>query len=236
MEKKSMIVLAAIVAAFTTSSFAQETESETKTLFHLSKVSNIGLYVAPEYQYGQLKNQFTSFGGYSVMLVFNNTFSIGMHQMESLDPKYSPSGVSPLLLSSSSLGLKMEYTFKPNSSVHVSFPLIIGSGSLRADSASNTMSAYDTIMDMHKSDRKPIDRGSRAEFLLIQPGVQLEANLFKFVKVYAGAYYRIPIDLNNNSTAMLTKNVLQGVLFNAGLKIGLFDYSTSKLLHHKATN
>ena len=62
---------------------------------------------------------------------------------------------------------------------------------------------------------------SESYWLLHSTGVQLEANVFKFMKVYAGVNYRlawkdaIPNQLGNST--------VEGLSANAGIKIGVFE-------------
>jgi hypothetical protein len=69
-------------------------------------------------------------------------------------------------------------------------------------------------------------------FVVVQPGINLEMNLLRYAKLYVGANYRLSF-LNDNQTALLPANTLQGFSINAGLKMGLFDY---KLGRKKAAN
>ena len=75
--------------------------------------------------------------------------------------------------------------------------------------------------------------GNGAAFIFVQPGVNIEANVLKFMKVFAGASYRIAASgesHHNNVTSFdsPTLGQLQGLTFNAGIKIGYDFY-----LHRK---
>lgn len=225
--KKIILLVALFVFANSIRIYSQDT---TKTLFHfhMPKINYIGLYVAPEYQYGQLKNGFTSFAGFSGMLLFNKNFAAGVTIQNSFDRSYSPSGISPLNLSGQFAGLRLEYTIHPDKAVHLSFPLLFGMGSARADSASRARpSQSDTTLQGHKFNRNE-NRGNRSDYFLIQPGVQIEVNLFKYVKIYVGASYRVTINSETPATSTIPANVLDGLSLNAGLKLGLFDYNTCR--------
>jgi hypothetical protein len=201
-------------------------QDSTKTLFKLPKLNTIGFYIAPEFQYGQLKNNFTDFGGLSGMILFNKSFGIGFSMYKSLDRGYAPSGVSPLVLHASYAGLKFEYTLNPDNAIHISFPLTIGGGNASLDSASyvSRIPVRDSV-GRRLPTLKP--RVPQNNFFLIQPGVQLEANLFKAVKLYAGVNYRFVLA---DKLTTLPMNTMQGFSADIGVKIGLFGIPLHKTM------
>ena len=197
--------------------FKSNAQEPAKTLFKTPTINQVGLYVAPEYQYGQLKNQFTSLGGASLMLLVNQQFAFGFSGQRSLDQSFSPSGISPLYLHSGMGGLKLEYTPKPASAVHVSFPLFIGMGFAQADSS------YTGFRRVNSDSLMRANRANRNDYFIIQPGVTVEANVIKYVKVFAGVNYRFAINRDNTNTLPLS--TMQGFSAFAGVKVGLFDYN-----------
>lgn len=213
-------ILFSLVALMLTASqiVAQDT---THTILKLNRPQYLGLYIAPEMQYGQLNSGFTPFGGASAMLLIGKRFAIGMTAQRSLNESYSPKGVSPLYLQGGFGGLKMEYTAKPNAAIHMSFPLVVGMGFASTDS---------TLNRGRHLDNRDYGNGNRFgnnNFVVIQPGIQVEGNLIRYAKFFVGASYRIAIANSNNSTTIPT-NTLSGVSINAGLKLGLFDFYIGK--------
>ena len=226
--KKLNLLLGMTLLVASGSMYAQDS---TKVLFHIPKpnISTIGIYIAPEYQYGQLKNKFTSLGGFSGMVLFNSKFGIGGTMERSLDRSFSPSGISPLYLHTSVGGLKLEYVIMPQSVVHFAVNLTIGGGMARADSSSSFRNYYDRSDRMDFGDHN-IDRhdrmnetGIQSNFFITQPGAQIEANLFKYVKLFAGVNYRFAIQ-GNRSNALIPTSTMQGLSASVGLKIGLFEH------------
>ena len=116
---------------------AEKTYSQdsTLTLFKLPHISSVGIYAAPEFQYGQLDKTFTNFGGGAIMIILNNHFAFGGSWIQNMTIRYSPNDLNKLFLKSSFGGLKFEYTINPNSIVHFSFPVLIGMGMSRLDSS-----------------------------------------------------------------------------------------------------
>lgn len=245
--KKRMSVLL-VLLCMATSIYAQDS-NETKTLFGkkewkpLKKINYLGLYVAPEIQYAGLAGGFTPMVGASAMLQINKKWGIGGVAYTTLGD-YTPTQLSSTKAYNFDAqfgGLKLEYTVKPNSLVHVSFPLIIGAGMARIDSAGRKRGEWDMFGEkgmkgegMHSEG----DRRGRGDhmgdnlFFMIQPGVHLEMNVIKYAKVFLGASYRIAAGKSEtNSTNPLlipTSSQMSGFSMNAGLKVGLFDYNIRK--------
>ncbi len=231
MKKGIMLILLVVSSLGAYKASAQDT---VKTLLHLKSPKTWGLYVAPEYQYGQIKNVFTSYVGGSAMLMLNNRFAFGLTAQGSADEGFSPAGISPLLVRNEFGGLKFEYVVKPASAVHISFPLVIGGGNLRADSTSYVGIVKDENDGGGKGNHngnyggKNDNRGYSAEYGVIIPGINIEANVVKHAKLFVGASYRIPFSVTtNNATAatLLPTTAIQGLSINAGIKVGLFQNS-----------
>lgn len=197
---------------------AQDT---THMLLKFSRPRYIGLYVAPEIQTGQLNNSFTAIGGGTAMLLLNQKWGFGIAGYKILEDGFSPKDVAPLYLRAYYGGLKMEYTPDPTAAVHLTFPLMIGMGMAHTDSLK---------FDHHgrgfdHNNRNDFDFRDHNEAVIIQPGLQLEANMIRYLKIFAGANYRLAF---NNSNATIPKNTFSGLSLNLGLKVGLFDYWIGK--------
>jgi hypothetical protein len=239
MKKLSTIALGVLSSAV---SLAQTNDSSatTKTLLHLPKITHIGFYIAPEIEYGQLSTAFTPFAGHSAMVLFNNKFAIGYTASQSIDRNYSPTSVFPLYVQSNFSGLKLEYILNPKAPVHVSFPLMIGYGQTSAGSLNQltTNNYNDTLYHTkeHKGGNKNgthnrNDNMSTSNYFVVQPSVNIEANLFKYIKLFAGVNYRVTIETKAGST--LPSNALNGLAGTIGLKLGLFEINTAFLKKKK---
>jgi hypothetical protein len=217
-----IIFMASLGLFFSTTLVAQDsTKSSMQTLFGGKgakyKINYLGLYFAPEFQYGQLDGSFTPMGGMSMMLQVNKKWGIGM-------TGFAGRGSSTDTTQNGGhfAGLKLEYTPKPNNRFHVSFPLMVGMGQTGGRGFGDNMGrrngrnhgGFDG--DDDRFDYNGIERSSYA---VIQPGVSAEANLFRYAKVFAGANYRFAFNSSGYSTA------LQGFSTNVGVKIGVFDYA-----------
>jgi hypothetical protein len=182
----------------------------------------IGLFIAPEVQYGQLNTKFTLLGGGSVMLLLNKKWGLGVSAYHSLDESFSTMNVTPLYLTASYMGARVEYTLNPNAAVHLTFPLMIGIGRASTDSLSDELMFGDNDNDDHHG----FDRfGNHDHAFIVKPGIQVEANIIRYLKIFAGANYRVSF-IENNAT--FPKNTFSGLSLNLGFKLGLFDYWVGK--------
>lgn len=247
MKSKNLIRLVFAMVCVANGLYAQNS-NETKTLLSsknfkpFSKIKTVGLYVAPEIQYAGLAGSFAPMGGLSVMIQANQKWGIGATGFSTLGD------FTPTKLSSTKAynfdakfgGLKLEYTPKPNALIHVSFPLVIGGGMAQIDSVGanyNEKNAGDMYGEKVKNETD-IQYGGNDEkgklggdnmFFMIQPGVHLETNIFKYSKIFVGANYRIAAGKsgasNTNPALIPTSNQLSGFSVNFGVKVGLFDYN-----------
>lgn len=216
---KMMILCASLGLVCSAKVMAQDsTKSSMKTVFGTKKpkmkINYLGIYFAPEYQYGQLGSTSTSLSGAALMLQFNKRFAIGATGFGSFRNRQNTD------LNAQFGGLKMEYTVKPDAAVHVSFPLVVGFGGNGFDDDGDGRGRerdrdyddmYDDDMDMRNFSR------------IIQPGINVEANLNRYAKFYVGANYRFAFNHHSSNTTDLS-----GFAANAGLKLGIFDYSLKK--------
>jgi len=203
----------------------QDTVPTTQTLFSKTKlkINSWGIYVAPEFTYGQYAGDFTPMMGGSAMVVLNKKFAIGGNVSSIANRNFTPTDLSAtntMRMHARTAGLRMEYSFAPHKLVHFTIPLTIGVGRANADSTSFTGG-----FGPHEGGR--LGRNG-AGFGFIQPGVNVEMNVFKYAKLFVGANYRIATNVFGNNTANLTTSQLSGLGINAGLKLGIFDKSCKK--------
>ena len=221
--KKTLLMVSFALLAFT--GFAQKQDStEMKTLFKTGKnekcsINTLGVYFAPEFQYGQIGTSNSALHGASMMLLINKKWGIGTTMYS------NRKGGNDQMNSFG--GLKLEYTFKPNSVFHFTIPLVIGMG---------RTGDFNTIRQDNFGQGRPprgghsdsFDNGSMTR--IIQPGIMAEANVFKYMKVFAGANYRFAFDRSGYNADMA------GFTASAGLKFGVFDYKLHQKSHRRDKN
>jgi hypothetical protein len=218
---KLIILLASVGVFFSVGVMAQDsTKSSMQTLFGGKsakyKINYLGLYFAPEFQYGQLEGNFTALSGASMMLQVNKKWGIGITGFAGGGSRTDTSKNGGHFG-----GLKLEYTPKPDARFHVSFPLMVGMGQ-----TGGTYMGYKEGRNGRNHDRfdndnylYDYDATGRVFSTVIQPGVSLEGNVFRYAKVFVGANYRFAFNSSGYNAD------LQGFSANAGLKIGVFDYA-----------
>jgi hypothetical protein len=227
---KNFFAIATLVGmSFNALNAQNQQPDSTQTRYLFAKPSSIGLYFQPEMGYGQLNGEMTTFGGASGMLLLNKQWGIGVTGAQSTNRSFSPAGVKPLYMNANYGGLKLEYTVNPNAPIHVTFPLTLGMGVVTADSLSN--------FGRGRGDRDGGMWGSntnsayRNQYGVVIPGITLEANLFRFAKLSVGANYRLAFAQTVGTK--VPENSLNGFNVSAGLKVGLFDVSTSRRKRHQ---
>lgn len=92
-------------------------------------------------------------------------------------------------------GLLLEYTLFPNSRLHLAFPLLIGGGYMFYSQQSN----HDSIQDNynHGFHHNYI---SSDNFFVVEPGVRLECNIIRKLRLGLGVSYRYSPDLKLKNT------------------------------------
>lgn len=201
---------------------------QTQYVFDLkrNKLKSLGFYFAPEMGVSQLNKSTVPLGGGSFMFVINKKLGIGFAGQITGNPNNNNE-----LLKLGYGGLKLEYTIKPNSKVHTTIPLIIGTGFANNDSlryrygSPNRPHGGGYYQDF---DRK----NNYSQFFVIQPGVNLEANLIRFVKIFGGLNYRLATKINDgrnvSSSTPISAGKVSGITATIGLKFGLFDYQVHR--------
>ncbi|MDR1171171.1 MAG: hypothetical protein LBL24_01820 [Bacteroidales bacterium] len=109
-------------------------------------------------------------------------------------------------------GLFVAPTIYSNALVHASFPVFAGYGSVSYE-------MYDTS-----------DAANRVEnsdgFWVFEPGLELELNLMKFIRIAVGGYYRYCGNVNlyyeNGSEKIVPSNILNNFSVSVRLRFGKF--------------
>ena len=210
-------------------------DDRTRTLFSGMKnptksLKYLGLSVGSEFQYGSLAGEFTPMAGGSAMLHINKKWGLGVAGYSTTN-NFTPTALNAKSLLNLNVmygGLKLEYTPNPNAPIHVSFPLLIGGGLARVDSSNNYRDNFGGRggRDRDRNGNREYN-GRGTDFFVIQPGINVEANVIRFLKIYAGASYRITPSVNTEVAITLptpTASQLSGLNLSAGVKLGVFDY------------
>jgi len=179
---------------------AQEKEEEVKTFFG-NKEYEYGGYGCPEVKFTSFMQQFAVMAGGKGGWVIDHTFTIGgggyglVSSVEAPDIYNKPNNdTREYYFQIGYGGLFLEYTYSSNSLVHFTVNTLIGAGG-----ASFTPYRYGMNNNMGYDN----ERFDSSPFFVVEPGIGVELNVFKFFRIELGASYRYisGMDLNDFGSA-----------------------------------
>ncbi len=201
MKIKLIIILSAVVINITA-----QTNEEAKTLFGNGK-PHIGYFINPSCQFGNFAGTNAVIPGIGAGVILNKKYSLNILYKLTVTESTPAGEANQLYLHGQWFGFKAEYSLKPEGMVHLNFPLEIGAGEIELD-----------LKDSYENDQVFIPSGD-AWFAYLEPGVAVEINLQKFIKLNLSAGYRFVSDVTFRN---ISEKDLKGFTFTTGLKIGLF--------------
>lgn len=223
--KKSITFLFALLAAAAVSLRAQEQQPEekpAKTAYPQSDINTVFKSSPRVTGYGAISNKFTSIDGEFMNLAevyggvyFNRKFMLGVGGAASTNNLPVPdqfSAIEDRKLSYQyvQFGLYSEYVIGSNKAIHPVVHLFAGPG---------LTVQYDRYNwdDFDEFDHE--DHRDENWFMVAEPGVAVEINLFRWMRFSPGVSYRMAF---GNDAAGLSDSKLSGMSFNATMKFGRF--------------
>ncbi|MEZ4945282.1 MAG: hypothetical protein R2804_07120 [Cyclobacteriaceae bacterium] len=214
-----IIILVLLVGFASATSFGQTQQEdrggEIQTLFNRNPIRSSG-------GYGAITNKFTSINGEYANMVemyggwyVNQRFLLGLSGSATTNNIPVPSEYSALPGEDLSyeyvqFGLATEYVLGSNRTFHLVFQLMTGAGlTVQYDRYGYRESNY-------RSYNLPMDENW---FFVAEPGVQLEVNVFKWMRFSPGYSYR---SVYGSDVAGLSDDDLSGSSYNLTLKFGKF--------------
>ncbi|MFH0866864.1 MAG: hypothetical protein V1904_11765 [Bacteroidota bacterium] len=176
-------------------------KNEIKTVFGNKKVPQ-GVYFGFSVGYSIIKDKDAFTSGARLMWVIGHSFAWGLAGSGFANNFHSDAGSS---LQGGYGGLMFEPILLPKYPVHLSFPVMLAAGGVAKVNA-----------DMWESDYMADDDDA---FFIAEPGVELEMNLLKFVRLSVGVTYRFTTDIY---LANESHDVLNGLNTMVSLKFGKF--------------
>jgi len=110
-------------------------------------------------------------------------------------------------------GLLLEPIIAPKWPVHLSLPIIVGAGGI---SYIEKYLIQKNDPDDEEWENRPVDSDA---FFVFEPGVELEFNFFKFMRLSFGIYYRFTDNIDIKNTK---QDVLEGMSIGGSMKFGKF--------------
>ena len=205
------LALLGIILILTGQTMAQERQ-EYKTLFGGKQYKADGYYGALMINYGQVKNEDIILVGARGGWIIDQAFTIGLagYGLTNDIDLYDVYANDVVNMAGGYGGLLLEPIILPNYPVHIAFPVIIGAGGV----------AYiDNYWKYHDDNWEPIVYDSDA-FFVLEPGIEVEFNMTRFLRLGLAATYRYTADLELYNT---DPEVLNGFNFGLSFKLGKFN-------------
>jgi hypothetical protein len=201
MKHKFIILLCALTLNLTA-----QTDKEVKTLFGNGK-PQIGYFLSPSLQVGKFAGSTAVIPGIGGGVIFNKKLSLNVLYKFTVTENTPVGEVDQFYLHGQWGGLKCEYSINPEKAVHLSFPLEVGIGEVELD-----------LKDSYEGQHLIVPSVD-AWFANIEPGLALEVNIWKYMKLNIAAGYRFVSDVTFRN---ISEKDLMGATFSAALKFGLF--------------
>jgi hypothetical protein len=189
---------------------AQVYHSEIQTLTGPGR--STGFYFGFSSQYSQVAGYDAFGGGGTFALIANHGLAIGItgkgfftqpyEKIYGSNTSYSYTGGYG--------GLLIEPILFPKFPVHVSFPIILGGGGIARSILTNYNYPYD-YTDIYFEDAEP--------FMIAEPGMEIEFNVARWMRLAVGASYRFTTPLE---TTTYESNPLDGFSGGFSFKFGKF--------------
>lgn len=191
---------------------AQErTGNEYRTLFGNRNHSSNGGYGAFIMGFGRIDDSDAFFGGMKGGWMIDHSLTIGMAGygfMNNLDINMTPGSVSRHLTGGYG-GLLIEPVIAPFYPIHLTIPIILGAGGI----AQVDQYYYDQYYY-----QEPLVNDASA-FFVVEPGIELELNIVRFMRIAAGASYRFTSDIDIQG---VSDKAMNGFMGQVSLKFGKF--------------
>jgi hypothetical protein len=161
--------------------------------------------------YSQIDNKNGALFGGQLALLLNHNIGIGFGGKAFMNEYHYDNNLAENVnLQGGYGGLLIEPILGAKQAVHFSFPILVGAGGIaHADKIYNYGHNY--YYEDHINDTEA--------FFVVEPGAEVEFNLFKFFRWSLGASYRYTSNIDLYDT---NKQVLHGFSFSTTFKFGIF--------------
>jgi hypothetical protein len=211
--KKVSLFLGLILIFFSVS--AQDDYPEVQTLFGNKGPS--GGYLGFNMKMTEIAGEEALFVGGEVAFVANRAINIGVAGYGMVN-EYKLNELSPdldlLYLEMGYGGLHLEPVIHSEGVLHVTLPVLLGAGGIAQSERPLWLEEDGEVNIVWERDYFESDY-----FFVAEPGLNLELNVFKFMRVAAGASYRFTTDIDLGS---MDKDALNGWNANLSLRVGWF--------------
>jgi hypothetical protein len=217
--KKFAVLIAGLMAVVIVNAQqeTQKTNNEMQTIFGKDHQPTVGWFVGIESAYTKFDNRDVWMGGINFGMTIDHHLSMGLtgRGWYERDEMFYPelTDTTGAYLEGGYGGLLLEYTLFPQSVVHLSFPVIIGAGGTTYVSDKEYMEWDDDEWD---TSHEVLDTDA---FFVIEPGVNAEVNILRFMRLHAGVSYRYTRGFEMINTS---DDLMNNFTATVGLKFGKF--------------
>jgi len=173
---------------------------------------NLGFYIGFHSEYSQIAG-YDAFGaGGTFAMIANHGLAIGFSGKGFLTEPYDviPGSHTSYSYTGGYGGFLIEPIVFPKFPVHVSFPILIGAGGIAKSILTNYNYPYD---------HTEVNVENAEAFLIAEPGMELEFNVARWLRLGVGASYRFTTTFETSS---FDTNPMNGFTGGFSLKFGKF--------------
>lgn len=211
---KNQLTLLAVLLGLSLSYSSKAQENQ--TIFKNSGIHRSGGYVAISNKFTKINGEFANMPGIYGGWFVNRKFMLGFGAAATTNYIPVPEKVqnfpaNKMTYQYGQVGLMTEYVVASTKMVHFSFNLLTGTGfTLQYDH--KEVDDWDWDFDDHREEDPNF-------FFLMEPGVQVELNVLKWMRFSPGVSYRKAFGSNSNG---LSDGDLSNISYNLTLKFGAF--------------
>jgi hypothetical protein len=192
----------------------RERDEDIQTVFNGSHA--VGGYGALVHKFTTIDGKFAHVPGVYGGVYLNHRLFVGIAVYGStnhiaVDDEFSVQQGVPMTYQFGQAGLQTEYSFGSNKAFHVNFTAFAGSGF--------TIQYPRERWDRYDDDFWESGRVDENWFFVVEPGVQLEINLLKWMRISPGVSYRLASGGNGSG---LSDRSLSAASYSMTLKFGRF--------------
>jgi hypothetical protein len=187
---KKLILTIAALAAISTAINAQESNAgEIKTLFGGTDFQSLGGYGALTTGYTKVNNLDAIYFGARGAVIINHSFALGLGGNGFISEPVNDKNLNnDFEFAGGYGGLVFEPIIGARQPIHLSFPILVGAGGIGY--TQHWGDQYDEDKDFND-----YNEDSKA-FFVFEPGVEIEFNMIKFMRVAITGSYRYTSDIN----------------------------------------
>jgi len=209
MKRKLQLMVAVLMTVLTTNGIAQN--GNVKTIFK-GNLRSSGGYAALTNKFTTIRGDYANLGGFYGGWYINHKLMIGIGTAATTNNIKVPTQFSTdpnqnRTYQYGQFGLVTEYVMNSDKPIHLAFHLFGGAGF--------TLQYQRDDWD-HNSHNNVSDENW---FVVAEPGIQLEINLFKWMRLSPGVSYRATFGSDGRG---MDDSDLRGVSYNATVKFGKF--------------